>query len=614
MIWKLYESHARSFARIVHGVPLSWDSNAAATVIPYTVDLAVWSSSSRFIAICGETKQQIPVDVLDSTTLQRLQSFTVSGRGRAYPGALVLSPNGRMLSFLCPDNSGNTFVSTWDLQTGGLVSRIEFPSLSPRGNVHMTYSMNGEMVGVLARNSSTARISIVDVISGVHTHHVYPETPWTYGIWTHGGSLRFATTEGAVITIWGVEFTQGATRREIETLSIPDDVNQAAAFDRGTEQDAGRTQFFPVPCRIAFTRPSSASVDELVVWGPRNSVSMLHEESASWYQKTTFSDGHFFACSTTGPEVYLWKESPTGYTLIGRLPTNTGRSVPLLSPNGESIIAICGPTIQLWHTKDFTTPSSLLDHVPHCAEDFVLEFVPGGQLAVVARQGEETVTVLDLKSGLPQLTIDASMKVYGLRVAGNAVVVIGDGVIITWNLPEGNSLPHARVGVKNSTRTTSFGGGGQGNAITASISLDFRYVAVLRMEPTQTVDFKLHLYCLSTGFHSHDYLSSVASLWFDPDGLLCSARKGMVWQRGIRQPDSAQCWYPLERLPSGSPWTSSRGYKVTDDGWLIDPGGKRLLVFPPPWKSYPEKRVWNGQFLALLHGSLPQPVILELAP
>ena len=332
---------------------------------------------------------------------------------------------------------------------------------------------------------------------------------------------------------------------------------------------------------------------------------------------TFSSDGRFFACSTTGLEVYLWKESPTGYTLIGRLQSSATCSTPLLSPNGESIITFGGRAIQLWHTKDFTTPSSISAHIPHYAMDFVLEFVPGRQLAVVARKGKETVTVLDLKSGLPQQTIEASMNVYGLRVAGNTVVVIGDGVIITWNLPEGDSLSHAGVGVENSTQTTSFSGGGRSDVIAASISLDFSHVAILRTGRTPDSFPALHVYCLSTGRHDYATVKSGASLWFAPGGLdIWCVAEGKVESHSIDQ-SGLGCTafgFGIERLPSGSPWTSSRGYKVVNDGWLIDPDGKRLFVLPPTWRSNPEQRVWNGQFLALLHGALPQPVILDLAP
>jgi len=47
IVRKLYEAYAHPFTRIVHGLPTSWDTNTAATVI----FLAVWSPCNSFIAI-----------------------------------------------------------------------------------------------------------------------------------------------------------------------------------------------------------------------------------------------------------------------------------------------------------------------------------------------------------------------------------------------------------------------------------------------------------------------------------------------------------------------------------------------------------------------------------
>jgi hypothetical protein len=69
-----------------------------------------------------------------------------------------------------------------------------------------------------------------------------------------------------------------------------------------------------------------------------------------------------------------------------------------------------------------------------------------------------------------------------------------------------------------------------------------------------------------------------------------------------------------EHPPEGCPWASSHGYQVTDDWWILGPDGKRLLMLPPLWQFKAMQHVWKGQFLALLHGGLSEPVILELEP
>ena len=622
MIWKLYESHAQPSTRIAHGVPFSWDQNAAATTRPYTIGLAVWSSSSRFIAIAPN--RFLFVEILDSVTLQRLQSLEGSREEPERAMALAFSPDGHMLS-CASDLHRDNFVSTWDLQTGGLISDVKLPFQHNgvyEGDTYITYSMNGKMVGTLHLDGVTATISIIDVVSGVHTHIIDPGTLWTNGIWTHGESLRFATTAGAKITIWEVGFAQGATQREIETLSIPDDdADQAGASDQKTQQFVGRTQFFFIPCRLAFTHAPSGPADELLVWNPRNSVRLLQDTSARWYPRMTFSsDGRLFACSTTGLEIYLWKESSTGYALIGKLQSNTRRSIPLLSPNGESIITFRGQKIQLWHTKAFTTPSSISAHIPRCSQDFVLQFVPDRKLAVVARPEEKTVTILDLKSGLPQMTIDSPMEVSGFRVIENTVVVIGDGRIITWNLPEGNSPPHTRVGVENSTQTTYLSNEQQQETIITPASLGLHHIVLLRRNPKYHETYTPSIYCSLTGRLIYAFRNvRVTSLLFhsSENGVWC-IDDDMVSEYKIKwhgsNPRWNYSWTNIKYLSFPCPWRSSRGYKVTENGWLICPDGKRLFMLPPPWRSHATQRVWDGQFLALLDGALPQPVILDLEP
>ena len=58
-------------------------------------------------------------------------------------------------------------------------------------------------------------------------------------------------------------------------------------------------------------------------------------------------------------------------------------------------------------------------------------------------------------------------------------------------------------------------------------------------------------------------------------------------------------------------WDSIRGYKVTDDGWVLSPTRKRLLWLPHRWSSgEKEDRLWSGRFLGL-SCELSEPVILE---
>ena len=304
------------------------------------------------------------------------------------------------------------------------------------------------MVGVSDCRSGYSKdteIFIFDVDSGtlIKSHLLNDIEPLSNPIWTHGESLRFATADATTITIWEVEFDLGAIPTDVETLPAP---------DRFSDKRPEYPWIHPTPCRLAFV-----SQDGVIVWDVRDSRYLLECTDTEFFSTMSFSsNGLFFACSTAGSEVYLWKESLTGYILHGILSSRTTHPNPLLSPNGESILVFdpIHNAIQLWPTKNSTTPpSSILTQAPQSTENFILEFSPDGLFAVSAKRESSTVTALSLKSGVPQLTIDASMEVYGLGVIRNAVVVIGGRKVITWDLTAGDWVPGAWMGLEDSSHT-----------------------------------------------------------------------------------------------------------------------------------------------------------------
>ena len=105
-------------------------------------------------------------------------------------------------------------------------------------------------------------------------------------------------------------------------------------------------------------------------------------------------------------------------------------------------------------------------------------------------------------------------------------------------------------------------------------------------------------------------------LWFAPGGrgIYCAVNESKVEEITIIQDNSdhpTPATDVVEHQSWGCPWVSSFGYQLTNDWWVLGPYGRRLLMLPPAWRSDATRRVWNGQFLAFFHSSLPEPVILE---
>jgi WD40 repeat protein len=315
----------------------------------------------------------------------------------------------------------DVYIVSWDLQTGGVVSAITHHDQQFHGVPKVTYLNNGKIIGV-SYSPSVFMISIYNVVSGIHMHNIEHDIHGGFcgrvlAIWTHGEFLRVATTELEPITIWEVRFTPRAIFTLVETLYVPDILN---------------ADIMITPTPLATYRIVLRREGEISVWDTGDSKLLLCQTNVTppFYLRSTFSsDGRSLASLATESEVYIWKEHSTGYILHGKLEYRPHFTTPLLSPDGKSIITYSDSMLRLWHTENLrTTPSS---STPQRSEDFVLDFFSDGLSAVVTRLKDNVVVVLDLKSGLPQLTIDTGMEVS---------VVLTQIVIL--------SLPISRQGVK----------------------------------------------------------------------------------------------------------------------------------------------------------------------
>ena len=598
IVRRLYEQHARPLARIVHGLPTSWEPSIAAVKFPSPIEAAVWSPCSRFIAIVWG-KSRATIEILDAVTLQRRSTLESPLDGTQW---FVFSLDSRLLTWFGEDPG--KFI-TWYCQTGVPVSAIPLErSMRPADCRSATYFACGTMFAVLFRGDPTFTISTYNVLSSTHVYSHSVGGPILPQIWTHEKSLRFATAELGSITIWEVEFDSTHAPTEVESLPIPGDSRHPVLH--------------PDPLRLAFI-----TAGRVKVWNPRDSKLLLDSADAEWPGRMSFSlGGRYFACGTNGPEFYLWKESPTGYVLHRKLVSNTGPSKYLLSPNGESIIALGGSAIQLWRTTD---PSTSLPVLPTQASqegegNFILGFSPDETLAAVTRMGEGKSTVLDLKSGVSRLTIDAGMKVYALGVSGSTIAVVGEGRVVTWNLPAGKDVLNPRANVNDSSQTITFSHLPFPTVTPRpiiSVSSDLRRIATV--EAHGPIVSHLHLYDVPTGQNlGSTPIKSGTSPWFTPDGrgVWCVADNGEadLWEII----EGSESKIELEHLestiypPDVFPLQSSCGYDVTSSGWVLGPGRMQLLWLPPHWRSDGWDVIWSGRFLALLGCELPGPVIVRL--
>ena len=589
IIHNLYKQYIQPLARVVCGLPISWEPSVATVRHTHRVEQAAWSSCSRFIAVgLPET-----IEILDAVTLERLHTFKSSNKHQSQ--WLSFSPDSRSLTQFS-DDAGHT---TWDLLTGGQIGAIP-SSLSGSSSrcLSSAYSMDGKVVAVSYEDLDGTGISTYNLGSGTHIYsHRVSEGQIVAPIWTYGDCLRFVTVKPGSITIWKVGFTLEHALAEIESLPAPDNIDPR-----------GQYLFLPTRTRLAFTLKEA-----VLVWDAWNSKFLLNFKASDQPMGLSFSsDGRFFTYLIRGGEIHLWKESPTGYVLHRKLAPSIDRDFSaelLLSPNGESIITSDYST-QLWRTTDPITslPATQLAK----RTDFILGFSPGRSLAATARLEDNTATVIDLKSGNPQLIIDTGMEICGLGVTENAVIVVGGGKTVAWDLPTGDCGSDARANIHDSVRTVVFDCPvpPPKRLRSASISPDFDYVI------TQGSGRDLDLYEMSTGKHLTGITSKHLSIpRFTRDGREVWSYPREGWKIIKDETSDVIGLEPLgsNADPSGGfPWKSSHGHHVTDDGWILDSRKKRVMWLPHRWRILGRDRIWDGRFLGLLDGGLPEPVIIEL--
>ena len=65
------------------------------------------------------------------------------------------------------------------------------------------------------------------------------------------------------------------------------------------------------------------------------------------------------------------------------------------------------------------------------------------------------VIVLNAKSSNPQLVIDVGTKICGLRLTDDRILIVGDGMVIAWELSVGDFIVNTMKNIDSSTQITT---------------------------------------------------------------------------------------------------------------------------------------------------------------
>ena len=577
-------------ARVIQGIPALWDPSIANRRFPSRICAVAWSPCSRLIATaCDESSEVV---VLDAVTLEQLHTMHYP-QGNTGWAHITFSPGSHLLTAYSWELD---CLISWDLQTGGLLNKISTWGHSRCNSV--SYSKCETMVGGLFKNST---IIIYNVLSGIpiSSHSIQQSIVET--IWTHGEYLQFATVESGSITTWKVSFTSSHAPTKVDSMSIPGNFS-------------GEFVLLPTLHQLAFIHNS-----KVLIWDGQKKKVLLDSADVRHPRAMSFSPGgHFFICGSQGKGLHIWKESPTGYLFHQKLVSGANGTTPLISPNGELVISSSNKTLQLWHTENSSTSfSSISMQAPCYSGWFFIEFSPDESLVAVTERLSRRVTVLDIKSGNPWLVIDTGTKACGLKITEGKIIVVGDGKIITWDLPARGCGFNIRRNINNSIQTTTFTHSVPIEKLCASISPNLDYVA---FGNKKVYSEALCVYNRHTGEKLAVARSGDSTPGFSPSGnkVWCAGDNGKVDQWEIIGETGTKT-IKLKKLEkrteplSGFPWHSPHGYQVTYDGWILSPNGKHLLWLPQHWQQDAKiQRKWSGKFLAVWNKNSTEPCILKL--
>ena len=586
IVHKLYRPQVDPLVTVIWGISPSWDPSIATAQLHTTICAVAWSPCSRFFAVSWDKTSRILI--LDAVTLEQLYTMDPLDEEIIW-GQFIFSQDSHLLASYSHDKS---CIVSWDLQTGGVVSRIGISETI--SCCSMTFSGCGTMIGSLFHGGT---IMIHNITSGTNiaTHLVQESIGST--IWTLGNSLQFSTEELGSITIWQTNFTSGNSPTKVSSISTPRTLKKYVLH--------------PVHSWIAFIIEG-----KVVVWDGQHEKTLLDSVVAENPRGLTFSSsGHFLACGTQGIEFYLWKESPDGYILHKKFSHGVKGVLPLISPNEESIISYSNKNVRLLYIANSSSSLACVStQTAQHHQNSCVNFSHDGSLVAIAVRLSSTVTVLDTKFGTQWLTINADTKICGLRITGDKIIVIGDEKIVTWELPARNSACSV-MGISNSVQTTTFQHPAAIENLYASISPNLNYVAIGSLQQSKD----LCIYTADTGKELADATSNGFSPGFTPDshGVWLSTTQGKVDQWSIIEeggPGVIKLQKSEEATSSqgGFPWLSPCGHQIAD-GWIVSSSGKQLLWLPPRWRPVDTiQREWSRNFLAIWHKDLLVPIIFKI--
>jgi len=547
-IRKLYYHQRHSqFPRVVAGTPGSWNQSVKISASGgFSYRYFDWSPCGQlFAASYGKT-----IGIWDPLSSELLSTFTKSGTYSI--DELSYSPDGHSLASL-----SNTALIIWDIQTGGVASEIAYSS-TYKNELLLVWSLDGQTIGTIFQlpldttlwipyTAASYGIHVYDVASGIKRSPGILQSRNEPYLWGHGKSFQIMTTEwdnkAFVINIFEV----GSILTKIKSFNIKLlDSLVGSLCSHVWGESPGIKSFSPATYRV-----SALVHNQLQILDIQNSECLL-EQNGDFKSHCYSSDGNLFVASLLNT-VHIWKHTSSHYIPWRQFPTqNSGGFCLKFSPTSSSILRDSWDSLQVWHLDGPLIVTHCDSHRPlailaHC-----------GAYMVTGCEGDSTITIINPLSQTPLQLINTGIKIEGLTLTGNILLVLGSGMIAAWLLTEEgmvDSVLAKRIADKNSS-------------IWAVSSCDFPMFFARDQVMIMDWERRVHVYHTGTG-------EILKPLQEPPHHQYVS---GSV-QYGQHYPH----YLGLDMYIPKEGWPIS--FITLHEGWVKDPEGKHQLWIPVEWRS-----------------------------
>ena len=502
----------------------------------------------------------------------------------------------------------------WDIQTGVTINDIPLQKLGK-----IAFAGNQRTITLLTEDILWAYHGLIEITFCAYDGFTgmllcdgtLPLSPQHQlgAHWSHGEFLRFATssnTDGKhVISICELQPTSTAPLLVVNSFPMP--------------FYPGAFHFSPVTFHASFVVR-----EKVVIINVRDSKILFQAEAVQkpYSPRGYFSpDGRFFACEMEEQEIIVWKNTPAGYvtwsTLRPRLPfkgfsfSAVGTSIMSWGPEGTQLsdhdnclspppFDKIGPDYR--HRKHLVAHTEDKTHI------------------VTARQEGSVVMIFDTLSGTPQQFVDANMQIRDLRIVDDIIYMTDAHWLAIWHLEAGGIVQNTPNRTTIDLVTHARGG----YAEQVALSNDCSQIAF-------TVGETVLLYDVRAQEISDERTmgDKVMDIQFSPDGRhLCvitivgiyaeHERPSILCFVGLEMGEDRRFSNMTSRILQDE-WSRDRllrpphGYCVgSGSEWVEDSEGGKVLWLPPSWRTeHGLGARWSGNFLALVGGHNPMPIIIE---